>query len=47
MDIGEEEKVHEIQPSEIDVAPEEAPEDLPAFEPTPKKLPAPAEPVPA
>lgn len=33
MDIGEEEKVHEIEPSEKDVAPREMPEVTPEVEP--------------
>lgn len=47
MDIGEPEKVHEIEPGKIDVAPEEVPDDLPDLEPVepesdpePEKVPA-------
>lgn len=39
MDIGETEKVHEIVPSEVDVAPEDAPtEPLPDFTPSEKPV---------
>lgn len=39
MDIGEEQKVHEIEPSERDVAPKEAPDVTPEVEPVdPKRI---------